>query len=1082
MKSHLLLLLLLVLPLTGQQPTLTPQDVQNQLTELDNASLDDLIANPIRETLTSSLTSLQSADDLNTRAQQLQESLSSAPLETEKLQTTLNTLTPTPVTPDRFTSSQEIRKELEATQARITQLQSQLSEAENQLSTVRNRPALIGSRLPEAESELLATSSKLEALDPNDDSLPKTADRFALLASLQNLTAEIEKLTQERASQEPREKLYLARRDLAARQLELAQTELTALQTLLNNQTTRESASFASRLAQLTPPSGSLPQPEQNELLTQVQTLAQNLPQLAKRLEETSTAHRSLTEKKTTLEQEFDRLKQQSRLSPSDHSTNQLLFDFRRRLPNPRTLQVDIKEREKKIRQLRLKNFEIENQLANQPALRSQLQQNHPHPSLNPLLDLHSELLDRSQTNTTSLIRTISAYDSDQRSYLTLITTIDSFLAEKLFWQRSSAPVDLSFFRDLPAALAWTFDSVHLRELASSLRTLPSRAPAVTLFILLALTALILGRKKLLAALHATGPLTRRISSDHYGHTLRALLYSILLALPVPLILGFLAWSFFNDPSASTWLRGLATGLTWATIFLSWLSLLREVARPNGLAESHFQWSHHTTTTIFRTCLLLALLYVPATLLASITLFEQSSRHFDSVGRLGFVLAHLSLAFVFARAFHPSKGIFADLNQRSPHRLLVKLRHLWYLLAFGIPLTLVLLALIGYYFTALSLGEQLQRTLQIIAAGFLLYGLLLRWFMMKQRKIALKEALENRELRRQAEKEPADESNVTEDEDLELDLDEVATQTRRLLRSLVGVTVLFALWWSWSNTLPNNQNDLALPTSGPLWLGILQALVLLTISFTIIKNLPGLLDLLGLRNASFEPGTRYAIATIAQYALGALTLLLVFKLLNLDWSQFGWMAAALSVGLGFGLQEIVANFVCGIILLFERPIRVGDVVSLGNTTGTVTRIRMRATTITNWDRQEFIVPNKEFITGSIINWTLTNQVNRIVIPVGVAYGSDTKQARELLLKVANQHPLILKDPAPLASFEEFADSTLNLILRCYLPNMDNRLSTITELHDCIDEEFKAANIEIAFPQQDLHLRSMPPTEIPPPAN
>jgi potassium efflux system protein len=198
---------------------------------------------------------------------------------------------------------------------------------------------------------------------------------------------------------------------------------------------------------------------------------------------------------------------------------------------------------------------------------------------------------------------------------------------------------------------------------------------------------------------------------------------------------------------------------------------------------------------------------------------------------------------------------------------------------------------------------------------------------------------------------------------------------------------------------------------------------------------------------------------------------LLFNALNVDWAKFGWIAAALSVGLGFGLQEIVANFVCGLIVLFERPIRVGDVVTVEGMTGTVTKIHMRATTITNWDRQEFVVPNKTLITNTILNWTLSAPLTRVVIPVGVAYGSDTDKARQILLEVAADHPRVLDDPAPIATFEQFADSSLNLLLRAYLPDLENRVGAITELHTEINKRFAAAGIEIAFPQRDLHLRS-----------
>ena len=132
---------------------------------------------------------------------------------------------------------------------------------------------------------------------------------------------------------------------------------------------------------------------------------------------------------------------------------------------------------------------------------------------------------------------------------------------------------------------------------------------------------------------------------------------------------------------------------------------------------------------------------------------------------------------------------------------------------------------------------------------------------------------------------------------------------------------------------------------------------------------------------------------------------------------------------------------------------------------------MRATTITNWDRQEFVVPNKSLITDTILNWTLSASISRIVVNVGVAYGTDTDQARELLLEVANEHPIIMQDPAPMATFEQFADSTLNLVLRCYVPDLDFRLRTTSELHTEINRRFTRAGIEIAFPQQDIHIRS-----------
>ena len=215
---------------------------------------------------------------------------------------------------------------------------------------------------------------------------------------------------------------------------------------------------------------------------------------------------------------------------------------------------------------------------------------------------------------------------------------------------------------------------------------------------------------------------------------------------------------------------------------------------------------------------------------------------------------------------------------------------------------------------------------------------------------------------------------------------------------------------------------------------------------------------------------RFAIVSVTRYVLMIIGTVAAFNMLGFSWSSVQWLVAALGVGIGFGLQEIIANFVCGLILLFERPIRIGDSVTIGGTSGTVSRIRIRATTITDWNRKEMIVPNKQLITGNVLNWTLSNKLNRVVIPISVAYGTDTDRVRQLLLEVAQAHPKVLDVPAPSASFEGFGTSTLDFALRAF-PDADGRGNTISELRTAIDEAFKKAGLEMAFPQLDLHLRS-----------
>jgi potassium efflux system protein len=165
-----------------------------------------------------------------------------------------------------------------------------------------------------------------------------------------------------------------------------------------------------------------------------------------------------------------------------------------------------------------------------------------------------------------------------------------------------------------------------------------------------------------------------------------------------------------------------------------------------------------------------------------------------------------------------------------------------------------------------------------------------------------------------------------------------------------------------------------------------------------------------------------------------------------------------------------------LIILFERPFRLGDVVTSGDVTGTVSRIQIRATTITDWDRHELIVPNKEFITGRLINWTLSDPIVRVIVPVGVAYGSDTQLVEQLLMKVAQEAEIVLKDPEPRALFVGFGDSSLNFELRVFISGV-NTLTTKHYLHMAIDREFRNAGVTISFPQRDVHFDSRNPIDV-----
>lgn len=256
---------------------------------------------------------------------------------------------------------------------------------------------------------------------------------------------------------------------------------------------------------------------------------------------------------------------------------------------------------------------------------------------------------------------------------------------------------------------------------------------------------------------------------------------------------------------------------------------------------------------------------------------------------------------------------------------------------------------------------------------------------------------------------------------------------------------------------------------------VLIACVLAILTIVAFRNLPGLVEMLMLQKLPFDAGVRYAVTTLLKYGIAILGVLLTFGAIHVSWAKVQWLAAALTFGLAFGLQEIFANFVSGLIILAERPIRIGDTVTVQNITGTVTRIRMRATTITDWDRKELVIPNKSFITGDVVNWTLSDPVLRLTIPVGISYMGDVDKAESLLLSAAGENPDVLDTPNPYVHFGRFGDNSLEFELRVFIPHIDYLLSVRHALHKRIIEMFREAEIEIAFPQRDIHIRTIDDT-------
>jgi small-conductance mechanosensitive channel len=255
---------------------------------------------------------------------------------------------------------------------------------------------------------------------------------------------------------------------------------------------------------------------------------------------------------------------------------------------------------------------------------------------------------------------------------------------------------------------------------------------------------------------------------------------------------------------------------------------------------------------------------------------------------------------------------------------------------------------------------------------------------------------------------------------------------------------------------------------------ILFAIIAFSLLYTLSSWIKTQMERQWLSKSRIERGAKDALVTISGYVGVALAMIIALNIAGVTFTNFAIIAGALSVGIGFGLQNIVNNFVSGLILLFERPIKNGDWIVVGSTEGHVKKISIRSTQIQTFDRADIIVPNSELVSTQVTNWMLHDKTGRVRVPVGVAYGSDTEKVRQILNEVALQHPKVIKESPNYkisVFFLRFGDSSLDFELRCFIEDMDNALTVKSDLNFAIDKAFRENNIEIPFPQRDIHVRS-----------
>lgn len=723
------------------------------------------------------------------------------------------------------------------------------------------------------------------------------------------------------------------------------------------------------------------------------------------------------------------------------------------------------------------------------------------------------DLRDQIHDDLTALL-TISLEHRAALSSLTeAVNHYREYIEQKILWVKSSTLSPWRSLQLLPEHSSEFLSAAASIPLKSSVNDLIRRHPIQSFFIPLLFIFLLIGRKKISSQLEFRHLQVRSYKTDRFSNTSVALALAGLLALPLPLCLWTTGQIISSSAAHPLW----AFGKQVEQISVLWLVLrfLKLIVSKGGIAQVHFRWQTGQLKRVRKELRWFEpIVVITGSFILAPADFEPGMWA-ETIGRLSFVF-HLCAVALFGNRLlrfnpdSPDKLLASASAAPSETSFFRKTSTVWRILVVFIPALLLIATAFGYYFTALQLEQRLRISIGFGLVLFLAHTILMRWLFIARRRLAVSQAYEIQAKRNE---EVSDDTNKpinpgTMELDL-VDLPTVNSQTQRLFKSAISLATIIGLFFIWSQVFPALENlnhvqvwpkleiiSEATDSDAEIQLDsdigsaaltadteagtepavvtlaeLLLALLILLGTFVFGKNLPAILELALLQRLPLDSGSRYAISTITRYLIVLLGLGAASNAVGISWEHVQWLVAALTFGLAFGLQEIFANFISGLIILFERPIRVGDIITVGETEGYVTQLRMRATTVQDFDRRELLVPNKEFITQKVVNWTLSDPVTRLVIPVGIAYGSDTKLAREVLLNCADLDSLVLADPAPSAIFRGFGDSSLDFQLRVFLSSRDLWPMAMDQLHARIDAAFRSFGIEIAFPQRDLHIRS-----------
>ncbi|WLI78840.1 mechanosensitive channel MscK [Kosakonia sp. H02] len=961
----------------------------------------------------------------------------------------------------------QLLEDLQTSQNDLSNYNSQLVSLQTQPERVQNAMYTASQQLQQIRNRLNGTAAGEGALRPTQQTLLQ-AQQALLNAQIEQLRKSLEGNTTLQDTLQKQRDYVTANSNRLEHQLQLLQEAVNSKRLTLTEKTAQEAIT-----------------PDETARIQANPLVKQELDinhQLSEKLIAATESGNALVQQNIKVKNWLDRalqsernIKEQISVLKGSLLLSRILYQQQQTLPSA----DELEDMTNRIADLRLEQFDINQQrdaLFQNENFVAKLEEGHQsevndevHDALLQVVDMRRELLDQLNKQLGNQLMMAINLQVNQQQLMSVSKSLQEILTQQIFWVNSNKPMDWEWIKAFPKAL-------HDQIKATKITVNWEKAwPAVAIAFLAGLPLLLIAgviRWRLRWLKNYQAKLAAQVGQlrgDSQLHTPKAILIDLIRALPVCLLIlavGLILLTMQLNISELLWAFSKKLALFWLVFGLCW-----KVLEKDGVAVSHFSMPAQLTSHWRRQIVRVSLALLPLHFWSVVS--ELSPLHLmDDV--LGQFVIMLNLLVITALVWPMFRESWRDKESHGMRLVTVTVT----VLAI-VPIALMVLTATGYFYTTLRLSGRWIETVYLVIIWNLLYQTVLRGLSVAARRIAYRRALARRQnmVKEGAEgAEPQEEPTIA--------LEQVNQQTLRITM-LVMVALFGVVFWAiWSDLITvfayldsitlwhYNGTEAGAAVVKSVTLGsLLFAVIAFVVAWALIRNLPGLLEVLVLSRLNMRQGSSYAVTTILNYIIIAVGALTVFGSLGVSWDKLQWLAAALSVGLGFGLQEIFGNFVSGLIILFERPVRIGDTVTIGTFSGTVSKIRIRATTITDFDRKEVIIPNKAFVTERLINWSLSDTITRVVIRLGVAYGSDLEKVKNVLLKAAMDHPKVMHDPEPAVFFTTFGPSTLDHELRLYVRELRDRSYTVDELNRTIDQLCRDNDINIAFNQLEVHLRN-----------